>query len=177
MNATQIVLKRLFEAFGQPLELTKFGERLKIQKRIYLFQLCGVDLGYRFAWYIYGPYCRELTRDVFRLLECVDDGETVDESTQLAPFACSAVNQAKKVWQNRPIGVIEEDWLELLASLHYLKHIAYFANGSRRDFNTIFDALVHTKHKYHDKRPIAEQAWNQLEGVGLLQHKVLSRTR
>lgn len=49
------------------LELEKFGDRLLLQKRIFLLQMSGVDLGYRFSWYLRGPYSPTLTQDAFAI--------------------------------------------------------------------------------------------------------------
>src|SRR5207253_2671703 len=43
---------------------SSFTGRLIIQKTVYLLQVFGFALGYRFSWYIYGPYSPDLTRDV-----------------------------------------------------------------------------------------------------------------
>lgn len=47
--------------------MDSFSERLKYQKMVYLMQLFGIDLGYRFEWYLRGPYCTELTADGFEI--------------------------------------------------------------------------------------------------------------
>ena len=40
-----------------------FAGRLTLQKTVCLLQAFGVDLGYRFGWYLHGPYCKALFKD------------------------------------------------------------------------------------------------------------------
>ena len=44
-----------------------FRDRLVLQKTVYLLQAFGIYLGYRFTWYLHGPYSTQLTRDAFSL--------------------------------------------------------------------------------------------------------------
>lgn len=43
--------------------MDNFAGRLTLQKTICLLQAFGVDLGYRFTWYLHGPFCKALARD------------------------------------------------------------------------------------------------------------------
>lgn len=40
-----------------------FAGRLTLQKTVCLLQAFGVDLKYRFGWYLHGPYCKALFKD------------------------------------------------------------------------------------------------------------------
>ena len=113
-----IGLKLTLEALDVPVEPTTFPNRLLLQKATYLAQAFGVRLGYRYNWYLKGPYSPELTRDYFELAATTEipnayrlNGETVERLKTLG---------AKT---NPPVGVdlAREEWLELLASLHYLQ--------------------------------------------------------
>lgn len=173
MNASQIVLKLVLDAIAQDLMLDTFEQRLMIQKKVYLTQLTGLDLAYRFGWYLHGPYSTELTRDAFRLKEEMDLGERDYEKEKLGPFAYKRVQQASKIWANKPDGIDEDDWLELLASLHYLKHIAYMGKDASREFDDVWKALIDSKPRFTGRRSDAQTAWQQLDKVGLLKSKVL----
>jgi len=177
MRPAQIVLKLVLEAVDQPLELDSFNGRFMVQKRIYLTQLTGLDLAYRFGWYLHGPYSRELTRDAFRLKEDLKEemelGERDFENETLSAFARKRVEQAPKIWSNKPDGIGEDVWLELLASLHYLKHIAYMGKDARRDFDDVWKALIDSKPRFKGRRSDAQRAWQQLGKVDLLKRKVL----
>ena len=47
--------------------MARFGDRLKLQKTVYLLQAFGVYLGYDFSWYLRGPYCTILATNGFLL--------------------------------------------------------------------------------------------------------------
>lgn len=173
MNASQIVLKLVLDAIEQPLNLSTFDDRFMIQKKTYLAQLTGADLAYRFGWYLRGPYSRELTRDAFRLKEQLDDGEEDYKQEQLSPRIAKLVKKAPSIWGHRPSGVTESDWLELLASLHYLKHIAYWPRGTPDGFVGVFKGLIDSKPRFKERKPDAKEAWGQLEQVGLISNKVM----
>ena len=70
-------------------------QRLLIQKKIYLTQLTGLDLGHRFSWHIHGPYCRELTSDAFQLVEAIENDESIPVDRPLNPLAKQFVGKAK----------------------------------------------------------------------------------
>ena len=67
MNRQQILLALALREAGVPLDMGQFDQRLLIQKVVCLLQYAGVHLGYRFRWYLRGPYCSELTSDAFWL--------------------------------------------------------------------------------------------------------------
>ncbi|NOT01004.1 MAG: hypothetical protein HOP29_10285 [Phycisphaerales bacterium] len=173
MNSSQIVLKLVLDSIGQPVTLDTFDHRFTIQKKIYLTQLTGLDLAYRFGWYLRGPYSRELTRDAFRLNEEMELGERDYEKETLSPFARKRVQQAPQIWANKPDGIDEDDWLELLASLHYLKHIAYMGKDARREFDDVWQALIDSKPRFKGRKDDGRKVWEQLRRVGLLTNKVL----
>jgi hypothetical protein len=81
--------------------------------------------------------------------------------------------KATTIWGNRPASISECDWLELLASLHYLKHIAYWPGGTPTDFERIFKGLIDSKPQFRGRKADARRAWDQLDAVGLLANKVL----
>ncbi len=176
MGPSQVVLKLVLDEIGLPAQVSSFTQRLLIQKKIYLTQLTGLDLGYRFSWYIHGPYCRELTSDAFQLVEAIENDESIPVDRPLNPLAKQFVSKAKTIWEYWPKEITPSDWLELLASLHYLKHIVYWPGGVRpREFDDVFAALVKSKSKFEGRRDETLRAWNRLGDVGLLDHKVMTR--
>lgn len=174
MGPSQIVLKLVLDAVGQSLMLDTFEQRLMIQKKVYLTQLTGLDLAYRFGWYLHGPYSRELTRDAFHLKEEIELGECDYKKKKLGPFAHMRVQQAPRIWAGKPGEIGEDDWLELLASLHYLKHIAYMGKDAHRDFDNVWKALIDSKPRFKGRKADGRKARAQLDRVGLLDNKVLS---
>ena len=68
MNNSRILLKLVLDKIGlKRLDLSTFQKRLALQKKIYLVQISGLDLRYRYNWYLHGPYCPSLTEDAFLL--------------------------------------------------------------------------------------------------------------
>lgn len=173
MTPSQVVLKLFLDEVGVPLDLSTFDKRLLIQKKTYLAQLTGFDLRYRFAWYVHGPYSRQLTCDVFRLREEVEEEDRDYEGMSLSLLARKLTTTAKTFWDNRPPHISECDWLELLASLHYVRHIAYNSGQTPRDFADAFKTVVACKPKFTGREADARAAWEQLQRVGLIARKIL----
>jgi len=106
------VLKRI-GSFG----LGSFEERLLLQKRIYLLQAFRLYLGYKFSWYIHGPYSPDLTRDAYQIEPLYEqipqiafaNGRTEKRFNDYVEFLDSRKSDA--------------DWLEQLACTHFLKAI------------------------------------------------------
>jgi uncharacterized protein YwgA len=176
LNEARITLKLVLEKAGiEEPTLKSFSERFNIQKKVYLVQLMGLDLGYRFGWYLRGPYSTDLTAEAFTLLEELRANETDHEGQKLAPDATQRVAKATKLWEAPPgLSVSADQWLELLASLHYLKHIAYWPKGAPRGFEEVFASLIATKPQFKDRKADAQQAWDRLEQFGLIAAKTLS---
>lgn len=174
MNDSQIALKLVLDGINQPEDVATFQQRLLIQKKVYLAQLTGLDLGYRFGWYLRGPYCRSLTSDVFLLNEQIKSGEDEYKNSALLQSTSKQLERATGIWAKSPSEIGDDDWLELLASLHFLKHIAYWPKGGKREFADVFKALIESKRQFKGRKADAKKAWEQLGRVGLLKSKVLA---
>ena len=61
--ANGIVFQKLHVSKG------RFDERLICQKKVYLLQSLGTNLGYTYNWYVRGPYSPALTTYVYSNLE------------------------------------------------------------------------------------------------------------
>lgn len=120
-----LVLKLVMDALGYEPDISNVKERKKRQKAIYLAQLFGVDLGYRYGWYLMGPYSPPLARDYYRLQERLDLGETVEGPT-LKESVVEKLNKAVQLIRSRekPQALDEAGWIELLASWHYLLRVS-----------------------------------------------------
>jgi hypothetical protein len=176
MTPARAGLKLILEKAGiSDINLETFSQRFNIQKRIFLIQVMGCDLGYRFGWYIRGPYCRDLTADAFALKDELNAGERDYEKFHLELETSERIGRAQALWA-RPgdLDVSNDDWLELLASIHYLRHIAYWPKGGSKDFASVFRALVEAKPKFSDDRAGAKRAWDRLAEFGLIEAKTLA---
>ena len=175
MTKGRILLKLVLDEIGLgELGLDTFSSRLNLQKRVYLVQLTGLDLGYRYNWYLRGPYCPSLTRDAFSLKDELESAEKDHEGYKLSDSSLEKIGKTKEIWET-PSGVSVDSptWVELLASLHYLKHIAYWP-GNQVSRKTIFSKLLEAKPRFVDRGELVQSAWDRLGEVRLLDRRVLN---
>lgn len=130
MERGQAALKLFLDELGIPFDVQTLDDRKRVQKAVYLGQkLSGVDLGYTFGWYIMGPYCPSLTRDYFDLAEALGAGDSDCEGKSLRESARKKLAAVKPVLQvPQDISLPLEDWLEIVASLHFLKTTSKMSN-------------------------------------------------
>lgn len=120
MEQAQVALKLLLDELGIAGTIGTVRERKTVQKAVYLAQAAGVDLGYRYNWYVMGPYSPGLTRDYFALDEALKAGES-SGSFELQDVVKARLAKAKPlvaVPAEFDLGLSE--WLELVASVHFL---------------------------------------------------------
>ncbi len=176
MDQGRILLKLLLDEVDLGnLKLDGFSDRLCIQKKIYLVQITGLDLGYRYNWYLRGPYCPSLTENVFLLREEINNGEHDYEEYCLAEMAQNLIGKVKNLWA-RPgnVSTEEPEWVEMLASMHYLKTIAYWPPSKDVTKEQVVQKLIETKPHFRDKNKLIDEAWERLQQFGLLDKKSLN---
>lgn len=174
MKKDHILLKLVLDEIGLGnLEIGEFTARKVLQKKIYLVQLTGIDLGYRYNWYLQGPYCPALANDTFGLRDEVkyDDDFNNYELNSKTKSEFDTLNQIVALPDTPETS--ESEWVELLASLHYLKHIAYWAKKSNPQFDEVFEKLEESKPHFQNKKDLAQLAWRRLDDVGLISRKTL----
>lgn len=121
MQPSQVALKLVIDELGLSHDIRTRTQRKELQKGIYLGQLSGVDLGYRFNWYVLGPYSPSLTRDYYKLAEAIEAGEAEHEARVLRPEAAARLGRIKPLLDPpADVNLSRPDWLELVASVHYL---------------------------------------------------------
>ena len=59
----QIALVLLLDALGLK-DPQNYEERKMVQAAVYIAKAAGVDCGYRYGWYVYGPYAPALADDL-----------------------------------------------------------------------------------------------------------------
>lgn len=125
MDRGQVALKLFLDELGIPFDIATIDDRKRVQKAVYLGQLTGVDLGYRFGWYIRGPYSTRLTNDYFPLAESLAAGDTDWEGKTLKKSVKEKLARIRPLI-DPPEGVdlSQEDWLELVASLDFLLRVS-----------------------------------------------------
>lgn len=122
MNMKLIVLKLFLDALQIPADIETVDDRKRVQKAVYIGQLSGVDLGYRFGWYLMGPYSSTLTKDYYNLAESLALGDRDYEEQDLLQPVQDRIKQVLPLMDVPPdVPLSQEDWLELIASLHFLR--------------------------------------------------------
>lgn len=125
MDKKQIVLKLFVQSLGVEGDINSFEGRKNFQKAVLLGQsLSGVDLGYRFNWYLHGPYSPSLARDYYQLAEAIEFGDREYEDHRLVDSIHDKIEGIRDLF-TVPDGIElgRSDWLELLASWHYLRSV------------------------------------------------------
>lgn len=117
-NAKLAAIGAILKELGIELSTSDMDARIKMQKAIYLAQVGGADLGYRFSWYVRGPYCSALADDYYKALALPDIHVYVANADLKGRLA-----KAKALIDAKPPNAEDVDWLEATASLDYMKRI------------------------------------------------------
>lgn len=129
MESNLIALKLFLDAVGHSDALTgveeSIGNRLRLQKAVYLGQIWGADLGYRYNWYVKGPYSPSLAQDYYELSGALAADNNEHQKNHLNSRVVEAINKAKPLLQKpEDINLPIENWLELVASIDYLRRVS-----------------------------------------------------
>ncbi len=155
---------------GKKLDLTEFPERLFLQKAVYLAQLAHVNLGYRFSWYRHGPYSSDLAKTGFQYMENRQYYNELVGEYVLTQVGQARLDKIRALADHNP-GMELPQWMELLASIHYLKWIAYQPNRDAVTAESVGGIL-----REHGKEFLPDQvnaAWTELERINLIGNKLL----
>lgn len=150
------------------IKIDAFSERLKLQKYIYLVQQVAIDLGYRHSWYVHGPYSPDLTETAYQY---VASKSYYDKIYKKQKYGVSTTGKEKldiinRLLKNIP-GLDETSWLELLASIHYLKKFA-FSNDKGEISNDEVHEKLQAYGKDQFKRDIVSKACEALKSENLI---------
>ncbi len=100
------------------LSMEKFDDKLEVQKIVFLAQEYGIDLGYSFEWYIRGPYCKQVSKDAHIILDSNQNTTSPNE----ANLDEEKIHGFKELLKPH---LDDTEWLEIAASLLYLKNENY----------------------------------------------------
>lgn len=156
----------LMKEFGG-FKIKGLEERVFVQKAIYLLQVLDIDLRFRFSWYLRGPYSTDLTQSVFEIKgdeKLQERAETYSIRKEVVP----AVDRLHGFLKAKPQPLTEPQWLELLSSIHYLKHISKAVISQDSVGGVLRDV---GKGKFSDEQ--ANAAWKVLDDAGLIDRKVI----
>jgi len=143
------LIKRIYEDF----DMNTFSNRLRLQKMVYLLQEeGGINLGYKFSWYVHGPYSTELTRDAFQIQNFTKIKEV--------GFEDNANEEKFKLFKNKIDCHKNDDfWLEISTSIHLL--IKIYPTKSKTD---IIKEIQERKPNLKNKTPEISEIWNEIKG-------------
>jgi len=118
MDRQQIGVKLAVDGLGLPFKIDGFMDRLIMQKAVYLAQAAGVNLGYFYQWYLYGPYSPSLTRDEFAI--AMDISADMDDSRgwKLDDVSLQRLEGIRAIFSEPDRDKLARN-LELLASVHF----------------------------------------------------------
>jgi hypothetical protein len=121
MEKSQVALKLLLDELQLETNIATLGERKTVQKGVYLAQAAGVDLGYRYNWYVMGPYAPSLTRDYFALNEALASGDDDSPGFELQAGVRELLSKVRPMLDVPDgLSINKPEWMELVASIHYL---------------------------------------------------------
>ncbi|MED1947087.1 MULTISPECIES: hypothetical protein [Brevibacillus] len=134
-------------------------DRIIAQKVIYLANELGINCGdFIWSWYKKGPYSPALTR-VMYANQTINADEMAsyvlrDESKQ-------ALKPLREITNNKPKEIRIHDWLELLASVHYI-----FWYWKCKDYNHVANELILQKPRF--SREQVKVAYYAMDKYGFL---------
>ncbi len=157
-NINMSNIARIFAIFekinGRKLEMNKYDDRLNLQKLTYILQKAGLNFGYRFTWYVKGPYSPPLASDAFDYEE-----RGIKENIELSQTEQKIAENLKNKFGD---GVTNPDKLELYASLLFLSSTESI---SLSDEERLSERLVSLKPWFEKEQ--AKQAIRKLRDSGL----------
>lgn len=137
---------------------TDFDQKLLMQKYAYFMNECSVPCGdYGFFWNSRGPYSQKLQNEMFSF-----DNESYNY-IELKQKAYDAFRKIRRLFVDMPDGFSNSSWMELLASIHFLKKYVY----SCFDDDFVFSELCRLKPQF-DQKKYFTQAHESLLGEGFL---------
>ena len=144
-----VALKAVLDELGVPLKIDSVQDRLVVQKAIYLAQT-KVPLGYSYGWYLKGPYSPRLTRDYYEFSQA----SLSSTSHDLKDSVRALLKSVKELIGQKPSEATLAQWLELLASIHYLKQ--YWSLDKAGVVQKIGETKPHLNH-------LVDSGWSALQ--------------
>ena len=163
MEDRHVVLKLFAQEVGIEGDIDSFDARKDFQKAILIGQsLSGVDLGYRFNWYLRGPYSPALARDYYQVAEAIELGDREHNRHVLVDSVKRKLEPIRRLLTNIPADfrLDRTDWLELLASWHYLRSV------NKYDVVKATETMRRTKPRLAPYVDLAQRALSQFENAG-----------
>lgn len=107
----------VFQSLG--ISKDTFDERLLSQKKVFLLQELGVDMGYSYNWYVRGPYSPDLANYIFNNLDILKEQDL--SGYQLSEESCQKIESVNNLASKKPVTINSlASWYELLASVLFI---------------------------------------------------------
>lgn len=132
--ATAVVLREL-----KCTSIDNIGDRILLQKKVFLAQELGINLGYGYNWYIHGPYSPDLTSAAYKI---IPDGFTFLEEYHLNHDARNIVDKVNNIQNENSFNLENVDWFELVASIAFWYKI-------KKDKNFVAEKIQQFKPKFN----------------------------
>ena len=140
-----------------------FKNTLIGQKKIYLLESSGVDLGYSYDWYMSGPYSSELNKYIY---ENIDALLNIDfKGYSLSENVKEMINKINLLSEKKPKKSNDDYWYELLASLLYIENNRESWNITKP--TDIYDSLIEQKSSF--EMDDCEHAYDDLIKTGFIE--------
>ena len=135
----------------QKLAISKdcFDDRLICQKKMYLLQSLGTNLGYTYNWYVRGPYSPALTSYLYSNLDVLASNDFSD--CKLAETAEKNIQCVNRLEKGKRSGFTTASWYELLASLLYI-HNNRESWKIGQEERSLFLTLMKYKPQYNEEQ-------------------------
>ena len=130
-------LLRVLRSYGE-ISLDYFSERKRLQKLGYLAQKLGVNEGYRYSWYIHGPYSSALASALFS----GDEIGIFEKDVELNENEKNTAKLLRSLLENE---VNDSNFLELYASIWYLMPKGELSEGEKKN---IMDVMYKEKPQF-----------------------------
>lgn len=118
------------------LSVSKFEDRKRFQKLVYISQEMGISLDYNYGWYHYGPYSTELADDGFTAFSIPrnkwNEYATPSDMNKHQERINNLKHMIEEINENLN-NLNQADALELLASLLFLRRRAYPSIEKKKD--------------------------------------------
>ncbi len=134
-----------------PFNMDRFSDRLLLQKKVFLLQEIGLNFGYSFGKYRYGPYCSSLASDGYKM-NIKNNSENNDNCD---PKFLKVLKELEKGHEK------DTAWFELLGTITYLnKKMSKKKNEVKQ--------IVAKEKPYLFEEALFEEAYSRLASAGLV---------
>ena len=134
-----------------PFDMDLFSHRLILQKKIFLLQEAGYDLGYNFGRYLRGPYSSALATDGYK----IKASENISGGDGCSDEGIKVISEIEEGHKN------DAGWFELVAT------IVYLVKKEKKTKEEVISFILENKpHIYNLDR--INEAFSKLENLKIL---------